>query len=94
MLAPPSSVFVIFYSHTISGIATWFCFVLLLVYSTRVYPLWKKVWALGLALISFVFSMIFFFLRHEFSIAGFVLLLHAFPAMFFISFGLAFLSFM
>ena len=43
------------------GIATWFCFVLLLVYSTRVYPLFY--------LISFVFSMIFFF-----SVMSFLLL--------------------
>ena len=54
VLAPLSSIFVLFHSHAVSAVAYLLCFVLLCVS---------------------------------------VLFLHAFPAMFFISFGLAFLSF-
>ena len=54
VLAPLSSVFVFFHSHTISAVTNQFCFILLCV---------------------------------------FVLFFHAFPAVFVISFGLAFLSF-
>ena len=93
MFAPLFSVFVFFYSHTVSAVAAWFCFILLCVYSTCVYPLWKRVQTLGLALFSFVFFFFFFFfLLHAFSTTVFILFLHTFLAMFVISFGLVFLS--
>ena len=65
-----SSIFVFFQSYIVSAVADWFCLVLLRVYSIRVYPLWKRVWALGLALFSFVFCLIFF----SFSFLHFLLL--------------------
>ena len=43
VLASLSFVFVFFYSHVVYAIANWFCFVLLCVYSTSVYPLLKRV---------------------------------------------------
>ena len=76
---PLSSVFVFFYSYAVSAVADWFCFVLLHVSSARVYPLQRRVCALGLALFSFVFSLILY----SFSFTHFLLLTHfAIPCFF------------
>ena len=70
VVAPLSFVFVFFHFHAVSAVADWFCLVLLRVYSIHVYPLWKRVWALRLALFSFVFCLILF----SFSFMHFLLL--------------------
>ena len=72
-----------FHFHDVSIVANWFCLVLLHISSARVCSLWRRVWALGLAMFSFVFSLILF----SFSFTHFLLLtLYIFPCFFSSSF--------
>ena len=71
--------FMSFHFHDVSTVANWFCLVLLHISFARVCSLWRRVWALGLAMFSFVFSLILF----SFSFTHFLLLtLYIFPCFF------------